>query len=88
MVFNMNDRYTYGYGLGWNVENEYINESRNIMDAYNAQVKIIDDIQSEQGRLNLSRENEISEEQIREWYNEEYANSGSLKSYESYRNDS
>ena len=57
------------------------------MEAYNSKVKILDDIQSEHGRLILLREKAISEDQIREWYNEDYASNGSLKSYESYRSD-
>ena len=84
----MNEKYTYGYGLGWNVENAYINDSKDIMNEYNNQVKVIDDIQSYHGRLQQSMANEITEEQIRQWYNEDYASNGSLKSYESYNSNS
>ncbi len=83
----MNERYTYGYNLGWNVENKYINDSKNIMDEYNEQVKQIVDIQTEHGRLLQTLGRELTEKEIRAWYNEDYALNNGLKSYESYRAD-
>ena len=83
----MQERYTYGYNVGWNVENEYINELKGIMDEYNEQVKIIDEIQATHGRMLLSYEKELTEDEIREWYNQEYSSNNSLRSYEAYRED-
>ena len=31
----MNERYTYGYNVGWNTGNEYIDSFTSIMDDYN-----------------------------------------------------
>ena len=83
----MQERYTYGYNIGWNVENEYINELKGIMDEYNDQVKIIDQIQASHGRLLQSSERELTDNEIREWYNADYALNNSLKSYDSYKKE-
>ena len=40
----MNERYTYGYGIGWNVENEYINSLSLILEQYNNQTKVLEDL--------------------------------------------
>ena len=83
----MNERYTYGYDIGWNVENEYINELKGIMDDYNDQIKIIDQIQATHGRLLQSSERELTDNEIREWYNADYSLNNGLKSYETYKKE-
>ena len=40
----MDERYTYGYNLGWNEPNEYINSLNGIMTSYNDQMSKIDEI--------------------------------------------
>lgn len=85
----MNERYTYGYNIGWDVENEYINSLNEIMADYNAQMnevtKIANDITEIESRI--EKNNAISDEQIRAWYNEDYALNGNLRSFESYKSD-
>lgn len=91
----MNERYTYGYGIGWDVENEYINSIKYIMNDYTAQMeKIYGEPDPEvvsssipEVEADAIRNSNITEEQIRQWYEEDYAESNSLISYEKYRQD-
>ena len=83
----MNERYTYGYNLGWNVENEYINSLNGIMDKYNEQINKISYITNSMQMVDadIIRNSRISDEQLREWYNEDYASNNSLISFEQYK---
>jgi len=83
----MNERYTYGYNLGWNVENEYINLLNGIMDRYNEQMSKINNITTsmEMVDADIIRNSRISDEQLREWYNQDYASNNSLISFEQYK---
>lgn len=83
----MNERYTTAYNLGWNEENEYINSLNGIMDKYNEQISKINNITNSMGMVdaNIIRNSRISDEQIREWYNEDYALNNSLISFEQYK---
>ena len=83
----MNERYTYGYNLGWNEENEYINSLNGIMDKYNDQMNKINKIDTSFKRLDneAMRNYDISDDQIREWYNQDYAANNSLISFEQYK---
>ena len=83
----MNERYTYGYNLGWNVENEYINSLNGIMDRYNEQISKISYITNSMQMVDadIIRNSRISDEQLREWYNEDYASNNSLVSFEQYK---
>ena len=90
----MNEKYTYGYNLGWDVENEYINSVKNIMNDYNIQIeKIYGSEQEEvvenvvQPNIGMIWNNDITEEQIRQWYNEDYADNNTYISFERYKND-
>ena len=42
----MNERYTYGYNNGWNVENEYINDLKELFIDVETQLKAIEDIKA------------------------------------------
>lgn len=42
----MNERYTYGYSNGWNIENEYISSLNEVIEDYSNQVRKIEDINS------------------------------------------
>lgn len=83
----MNERYTYGYNLGWNAENEYINSLNGIMDKYNEQISKISYITNsmEMVDADIIRNSRISDEQLRQWYNEDYASNNSLVSFEQYK---
>ena len=85
----MNERYTYGYNVGWNVENEYISSLKGILVSYNAQVKIINSINESINETKRTIENDtkITDDQIRGWYNEDYLLNGSLISFEKYKSD-
>ena len=85
----MNERYTYGYNNGWNVENEYIESLKDIMVDYNNQTDKIKEIITAMQLMDadIIRTNRISEEQIREWYEADYATNNSLVSFEKYRED-
>lgn len=91
----MNERYVYGYSQGWNVENEYINSLNGIMDEYNAQMEKLygpkdeDQVTSDIPLVDadILRNNGITEEQIRQWYNEDYAQNNSFVTFERYKRD-
>ena len=83
----MDQRYTYGYDIGWNVENEYINSLNEIMEAYNMQAKAINDIEVDRGRLENKLANTLSEEEIRKTYEEYYTNGSSMRSYDAFKAD-
>ena len=68
----MNEKYTYGYGLGWNVENEYINDIIHILDNYNTQKNVLDALHKRIPFLEadiIRNAKQISDEDLREWYN-------------------
>ena len=90
----MNERYTYGYNNGWNVENEYINSLSELMNDYTEQISKLEEInkaiETSQTQINLNnnkRDTEITDEQIRAWYNEDYLLNGSLLSFDAYKRD-
>ena len=67
----MNERYTYGYQIGWNVENEYINNIKYILDDYNDQksyLKALDNekkiIENNINKLSSTKNNEEYKEEI------------------------
>ena len=63
----MKERYTYGYQNGWNVENEYIADIESLMEGYNAQKDIVNNL-----RRGPEQEIELAtEEEIRSWYVED-----------------
>ena len=80
-------RYAYGYNLGWNERNEYIESFQDIFKDYNNQLRTIKGIvtkfQIEKARI--EKDGNLTEEDLLEVYNNEYANSN--KSFEQYKKD-
>ena len=91
----MNERYTYGYNVGWNVENEYIYSLNDIMKNYNEQMAKIYGPKDEDYVVSdiplvdadIIKNNTITEEQIRQWYNEDYTQNNRYVPYEKYKQD-
>ncbi len=91
----MNERYTYGYNVGWNVENEYIYSLNDIMKNYNEQMEKIYGPKDEDYVVSdiplvdadIIKNNTISEDQIRQWYNEDYTQNNRYVPYEKYKQD-
>ena len=85
----MDERYTYGYNLGWNEPNEYINSLNGIMTSYNDQMSKIDEITTSMQMVDADviRNHTVTDDEIRQWYNEDYAENGSLISFEKYKSD-
>jgi len=67
----MNERFNYGYGIGWDVENEYINSIKEIMNDYNLQEKKLEDIKTNMVEYKFKSEKQIDEEEIRQFYNKD-----------------
>ena len=68
----MNERYTYGYNNGWNVENEYINNLQYILEDYNAQMDRIHEIENFDGEIDQqisNREELVNADIIRNYRN-------------------
>ena len=57
----MNERYTYGYNSGWNVENEYINSLGELMVDYNEQVSKLEQIENLRKNTEEETNNSIKE---------------------------
>lgn len=66
--------YTYGYNVGWNVENAYLEEQKSILEKYNEQIKKVEYWRGEKGRIsrtiNRLRE-ELTEENLKKQYIED-----------------
>ena len=80
--------------IAWDVGNEYINSLSEIMNDYNKQVEKLDEIaktievsQKKIEENNNKKDIEVTEEQMRAWYNEDYLLNGSLRSFEAYKKD-
>lgn len=77
----------YGYNIGCNEENYYINLVNIIMKEYETQSKqVLNVVNNFNKDVNdISKNNKITDEQIRIWYNEDYSLNNSLVSFERYK---
>ena len=82
--FMDNERYTYGYQNGWRVENEYLSEVNSLLEDYNAQKEVVDNIRNERVESPSSpipTDDLATDEEIRNWYVED----GIRMSFDAYR---
>ena len=78
-----NDRYTYGYNLGWNESNEYLESFFDIFDKYEEQKKVLKDLKlNSMVNTNIKK---LTDEEIKNTYDEFYTDS--LMSFEKFKSN-